>query len=138
MDTTVTDPKAQFARQRTLALAALGIVFGDIGTSPLYALKEVFAHGHVPLTPQNIYGVLSLVFLTLTVVVSLKYVALILRADNNGEGGTLALMALAQRAVGTPEPPSSCSASFTRCRSFIRSSRPCRFPPIAVRPSMRR
>ena len=74
----------------TLALAALGVVYGDIGTSPLYAFKEVFAHGphgQVPLTPDNIYGVLSLIFWTLTVVVSIKYVVLILRADNNGEGG---------------------------------------------------
>jgi KUP system potassium uptake protein len=82
-----------------LTLAALGIVYGDIGTSPLYALKEVFAHGHVPLIPENIYGVLSLVFWTLTVVVSLKYVALILRADNNGEGGLIAMLALASQAV---------------------------------------
>jgi KUP system potassium uptake protein len=82
-----------------LTLGALGVVYGDIGTSPLYALKEVFAPGHVPLTPQNIYGVLSLVFWTLTVVVSVKYVVLILRADNNGEGGLIAMLALASRAV---------------------------------------
>ncbi|MBP6777063.1 MAG: KUP/HAK/KT family potassium transporter, partial [Piscinibacter sp.] len=66
----------------TLTLGAVGVVYGDIGTSPLYALKEVFAHGHVPLTPGNIYGVLSMIFWTLTVVVSMKYVVLILRADN--------------------------------------------------------
>ena len=82
-----------------LTLGAIGVVYGDIGTSPLYALKEVFAHGHVPLTAQNIYGVLSLVFWTLTVVVSVKYVALILRADNNGEGGLIAMLALASQAV---------------------------------------
>jgi KUP system potassium uptake protein len=82
-----------------LTLGALGVVYGDIGTSPLYALKEVFAPGHVPLTPQNIYGVLSLVFWTLTVVVSVKYVVLILRADNNGEGGLIAMLALASSAV---------------------------------------
>ncbi len=82
-----------------LTLGAIGVVYGDIGTSPLYALKEVFAHGHVPLTPDNIYGVLSLVFWTLTVVVSLKYVMLILRADNNGEGGLIAMLALASQAV---------------------------------------
>ncbi|MBX3621524.1 MAG: potassium transporter Kup [Rhizobacter sp.] len=82
-----------------LTLAAIGVVYGDIGTSPLYALKEVFNHGHVPLTPQNILGVLSLVFWTLTVVVSLKYVSLILRADNNGEGGLIAMLALASQAV---------------------------------------
>jgi len=82
-----------------LVLAAVGVVYGDIGTSPLYALKEVFAHGHVSLTAENIYGVLSLVFWTLTVVVSVKYVVLILRADNNGEGGLIAMLALASTAV---------------------------------------
>jgi len=82
-----------------LTLAAIGVVYGDIGTSPLYALKEVFAHGRVPLTPDNILGVLSLVFWTLTVVVSLKYVTLILRADNHGEGGLIAMLALASQAV---------------------------------------
>src|SRR4051812_7938638 len=82
-----------------LTLGALGVVYGDIGTSPLYALKEVFAHGHVPLSSDNIYGVLSLIFWTLTVVVSVKYVVLILRADNNGEGGLIAMLALASQAV---------------------------------------
>jgi KUP system potassium uptake protein len=82
-----------------LTLGAIGIVYGDIGTSPLYALKEVFAHGHIPLTPGNIYGILSMMFWTLTVIVSLKYVTLILRADNNGEGGLVAMLALASTAV---------------------------------------
>jgi len=82
-----------------LTLGAIGVVYGDIGTSPLYALKQVFANGHVPLTPDNVFGVLSLVFWTLTVVVSVKYVVLILRADNNGEGGLIAMLALASQAV---------------------------------------
>ena len=82
-----------------LTVAAVGVVYGDIGTSPLYALKEVFAQGRVPLTPDNILGILSLVFWTLTVVVSLKYVVLILRADNHGEGGLIAMLALASQAV---------------------------------------
>ena len=85
-----------------LTLGALGVVYGDIGTSPLYAFKEVFAlgpHGQVPLTPENIFGVLSLIFWTLTTVVSVKYVVLILRADNNGEGGLIAMLALASQAV---------------------------------------
>lgn len=82
-----------------LTLAALGVVYGDIGTSPLYAFKEVFAHGHVPLTAENIFGVLSLMFWSLTVIVSFKYVGLILRADNNGEGGLIAMLALASQAV---------------------------------------
>ncbi|MEW6164615.1 MAG: potassium transporter Kup [Pseudomonadota bacterium] len=78
-----------------LALAALGVVYGDIGTSPLYAIKEVFGNVHhpVPITPANVLGILSLVFWSLVVVVSFKYVALILRADNRGEGGIMALMA---------------------------------------------
>jgi KUP system potassium uptake protein len=82
-----------------LTLAAIGVVYGDIGTSPLYALKEVFAHGRVPLNAENILGILSLVFWTLTVIVSVKYVSLILRADNNGEGGLIAMLALASQAV---------------------------------------
>ena len=82
-----------------LTLGAIGVVYGDIGTSPLYALKQVFANGHVPLTPDNVFGVLSLVFWTLIVVVSIKYVVLILRADNDGEGGLIALLALASQAV---------------------------------------
>jgi len=82
-----------------LTLAALGVVYGDIGTSPLYALKEIFHGGHVATTPANILGVLSLVFWTLTIVISLKYVLLILRADNNGEGGLIAMLALATNAV---------------------------------------
>jgi KUP system potassium uptake protein len=82
-----------------LTLAALGIVYGDIGTSPLYAFKEVFHAGHVPVTPGNVLGILSLLFWTMTVIVSLKYVLLILRADNNGEGGLIAMLALATTAV---------------------------------------
>jgi len=82
-----------------LTLGAIGIVYGDIGTSVLYALKVVFNTGHVPLTPDNIYGVLSMVFWIVTVIVSLKYVTLILRADYNGEGGLIAMLALASTAV---------------------------------------
>ena len=82
-----------------LTLGALGVVYGDIGTSPLYALKEVFLGGHVAATPDNILGVLSLIFWTMTIIVSVKYVVLILRADNNGEGGLIAMLALATTAV---------------------------------------
>ncbi len=92
-------PNRSASSLAALTLGAIGVVYGDIGTSPLYALKEVFANGRVPLTESNIYGVLSLVFWTLTVVVSLKYVVLILRADNNGEGGLIAMLALASQAV---------------------------------------
>ena len=87
-----------------LTLGALGVVYGDIGTSPLYALKEVFHAGHVPLSRENVLGVLSLIFWTITVVVSLKYVLLILRADNNGEGGLIAMLALATTAVKDRPP----------------------------------
>ncbi|MCV2350837.1 potassium transporter Kup [Paucibacter sp. Y2R2-4] len=82
-----------------LTLGALGVVYGDIGTSPLYALKEVFHGGHVAPTADNILGVLSLLFWTMTIIVSIKYVLLILRADNNGEGGLIAMLALATNAV---------------------------------------
>jgi KUP system potassium uptake protein len=82
-----------------LTLSAIGVVYGDIGTSVLYAMKEVFGSGHVPFTPDNIYGILSIFFWTLTVVVSIKYVVLILRADNHGEGGLVAMLALASQAV---------------------------------------
>ncbi|MBB3346008.1 potassium transporter Kup [Sphingomonas sp. BK069] len=84
-----------------LALGAIGVVYGDIGTSPLYAMKEVFV-GHHPLAvdPLHIFGVISLVFWSLMLIVTLKYVLIILRADNNGEGGSLALLALIQRRSG--------------------------------------
>src|SRR5277367_6451649 len=78
-----------------LIIAAVGVVYGDIGTSVLYAVKEVFRHGHVQFTVENVYGILSMFFWTLTVIVSLKYVVLVLRADNEGEGGLVAMLALA-------------------------------------------
>ena len=83
----------------TLSLAALGVVYGDIGTSPLYTMKEVFAGAHhaVPITPDNVLGILSLIFWSLMIVVTIKYVSFIMRADNKGEGGIMALMALAMR-----------------------------------------
>ena len=82
-----------------LTLGALGVVYGDIGTSVLYALKLVFDTGLVPLTEANILGILSIFFWTLTTVVSIKYVGLVLRADNHGEGGLVAMLALALVAV---------------------------------------
>jgi KUP system potassium uptake protein len=82
-----------------LTLGAIGVVYGDIGTSVLYAVKEVFGSGHVPFTPDNVYGILSIFFWTLTVIVSIKYVGLVLRADNHGEGGLVAMLALASQSV---------------------------------------
>jgi len=94
--TTATGKKAKLS---ALTLAALGVVFGDIGTSPLYTLKEVFEAGKhpVPLTEANIFGILSLIVWSLVMIVSVKYVAFIMRADNRGEGGIMALLALATR-----------------------------------------
>ena len=82
-----------------LTLGAIGVVYGDIGTSVLYAMKEVFGSGHVPFTPENVYGILSIFFWTLTTIVSVKYVTLVLRADNHGEGGLVAMLALASQSV---------------------------------------
>jgi KUP system potassium uptake protein len=83
-----------------LALLALGVVYGDIGTSPLYAAKETFNPEHgIPLTPENILGGVSAIFWALMIVVSLKYVTLVLRASNRGEGGIMALLALATASV---------------------------------------
>jgi KUP system potassium uptake protein len=84
-----------------LTLGAIGVVYGDIGTSPLYALRECFhgIHG-VPPTPDNVLGVLSLIFWSLTLIISIKYILFVMRADNNGEGGILALLALVAQSPG--------------------------------------
>jgi KUP system potassium uptake protein len=95
-------PPAQGSHGSKLVLAALGIVCGDIGTSPLYAMRECFHGEHaIAATQSNVLGVLSLIFWSLTLIVSMKYVAYVLRADNKGEGGILALMALASTAMKT-------------------------------------
>jgi KUP system potassium uptake protein len=98
--TPATEPRSRFSTA-TLALLALGIVYGDIGTSPLYAVKETFNPEHgIALNEQNILGGISAIFWALMVIVSLKYVLLVLRADNRGEGGIMALLALATKSVG--------------------------------------
>ena len=80
----------------TLTIGALGVVYGDLGTSPLYALRECFSSSHaLAPTEENVLGVLSLIFWSLLLIVSVKYLTIILRATNKGEGGILALMALA-------------------------------------------
>jgi KUP system potassium uptake protein len=93
----------QLIQKRALAplvVGAIGVVYGDIGTSPLYALKECFNPEHgIVLNASNVLGILSLIFWSLTIIVSGKYVALVMRADNNGEGGILSLLALALRAT---------------------------------------
>ena len=80
-----------------LSLGALGVVFGDIGTSPLYSLRECFGEYGLQPTPENIIGILSLIFWTLILVICVKYMVFVMRADNKGEGGILSLMALAVR-----------------------------------------
>ena len=98
MQTPSAAPSEHKASLAALSLGALGVVYGDIGTSPLYAFQTAFSPDHgVPYSPHNILGVLSLIFWALTLIVLVKYVLLVLRADNDGEGGILALMALVMR-----------------------------------------
>ena len=99
-----------------LVIGAIGVVFGDIGTSPLYTLRQCFAGEHpVALTPANVLGILSIIFWALMIIVTAKYVTLIMRADNRGEGGILALTALVSRGMldgtGAGAGGSSASAS---------------------------
>ncbi len=101
MGSTASEAKSSLT---ALTVGAVGVVYGDIGTSVLYAVKEVFGSGHVPFTHLNVYGVLSIIFWTLTIIVSLKYVALVLRADNHGEGGLVAMLALASQSVKDKAP----------------------------------
>src|SRR4051794_34330026 len=83
-----------------LIIGAIGVVYGDIGTSPLYTLRQCFTGLHrLDLSPANILGILSIIFWSLVIVVTLKYVTLIMRADNRGEGGILALTALVSRGL---------------------------------------
>ena len=94
------DARAGHRPVTPLVLAAIGVVFGDIGTSPLYTLRECFTGAHgLPLTEANVYGILSVIFWALMIIVTLKYVTLIMRADNRGEGGIMALTALVGRGL---------------------------------------
>jgi KUP system potassium uptake protein len=84
-----------------LVIGALGVVFGDIGTSPIYSLKECFTGHHgVPASPENVLGVMSLIFWTLMLIVTVKYLVFVMKADRNGEGGILALLSLAVEKIG--------------------------------------
>ena len=96
----IATPSRTHEGSAALALLALGVVYGDIGTSPLYAAKETFNPQHgIPLTPENVIGGVSAIFWALMIIVSLKYVTLVLRASNRGEGGIMALLALATSSV---------------------------------------
>jgi KUP system potassium uptake protein len=97
--------KAPKSKLPLVTLGAIGVVFGDIGTSPLYAFRECFTAHNLTPSPANVLGVLSLIFWSLVIVVSIKYLILVLRADNNGEGGILALLALVQPEKNIPSPP---------------------------------
>ena len=96
------EPPVRHGSRAVLTLGALGIVFGDIGTSPLYSLQTVFSieHNTVQPTPGDVFGVISMVFWSITILVSIKYIALVMRADNDGEGGILALVALLRQKLG--------------------------------------
>src|SRR5499433_814585 len=90
----------QVAARGALALGALGVVFGDIGTSPLYTVQTVFNPGDphpVPVSRENVFGVVSLIFWSVTIIVTVTYVLLVMRADNDGEGGIMALITLIRR-----------------------------------------
>ncbi|WP_288406538.1 KUP/HAK/KT family potassium transporter, partial [uncultured Acinetobacter sp.] len=80
-----------------MTLAALGVVFGDIGTSPLYAFAQTFTSAHVNISEATVFGILSLIFWCITLSISFKYVSIVMRADNNGEGGIMSLLALLLR-----------------------------------------
>ncbi|KAA8733786.1 potassium transporter Kup [Acinetobacter qingfengensis] len=86
-----------------MTLAALGVVFGDIGTSPLYAIQQCFAAAHIDVSEQSVLGILSLIFWCMTLAISIKYVSIVMRADNNGEGGIMSLLALNLRSKRIPE-----------------------------------
>ncbi|MGH7030876.1 MAG: KUP/HAK/KT family potassium transporter, partial [Stellaceae bacterium] len=100
-DTAVVHAHAHGKLGQSLGVAALGVVYGDIGTSPLYTVKQCFVNASV--SEARVFGVLSLIAWALMLVVTAKYVLVLMRADNRGEGGILALMALAQRVCVTPK-----------------------------------
>ena len=95
----MTKLKAKNASMMALSLAALGVVFGDIGTSPLYAIREIFtiSNNILVLNEANMLGILSIIFWSLILIVSVKYITFIMRANNNGEGGIMALLSLANQ-----------------------------------------
>ena len=97
----MSEPAGSSKRMTPLVVGAIGVVFGDIGTSPLYTLRQCFGGDHlVPLARENVFGILSIIFWALMIIVTVKYVTLIMRADNRGEGGILALTALVSHGLG--------------------------------------
>ena len=123
-DTAVIPTETRPGIGQSLAIAALGVVYGDIGTSPLYTVKQCFENASV--NEGRVFGVLSLIAWSLTLVVTIKYVLVMMRADNRGEGGILALMVLAMRAADCPVAGAgSCGpgCSAPRCSTATASSR---------------
>src|SRR5581483_6161509 len=112
MDASAGEPTAARRPRLAMALAALGVVYGDLGTSPLYAVRQCFPStpSGVPPTPEGVLGVLSLIFWALTLVVVTKYLTVVMRADNHGEGGILALLAL----LRGRRPPADPGQGFSR------------------------
>jgi len=103
-----------------LAFTTLGVVYGDIGTSPLYAIKECFSgHHSIAPTPENVIGVLSLIFWSINFIVSFKYIGFVLRADNRGEGGTFALLAQVRPQPDEPRPGGARGAGSVRRRAAV-------------------
>ena len=103
-----------------MAVAAMGVVFGDVGTSPLYAFRAVFTVSDLdPGSLENVLGVLSLIFWSITLVVGIKYVAIVLRADNEGEGGVLALMQLVTSTVARRWSPAVMALGLAGCALFF-------------------
>lgn len=102
VDEDTDESPAARSRRRALMIGCIGVVYGDIGTSPLYAFREAAAHisNDGTIRPDEIYGVLSLIFWALTIIVTIKYVLFLLRLDNRGEGGMISLMAMLQKSVG--------------------------------------
>lgn len=94
---------AKKAALPVITLAALGVVFGDIGTSPLYAFRQTFLTAHLAITQASVLGILSLIFWCMMLTISFKYVTIIMRADNNGEGGIMSLLALNLRTTRIAE-----------------------------------
>jgi KUP system potassium uptake protein len=101
LEAILSTPEAAHRKLLPLTVTAIGVVYGDIGTSPLYAMRECFFGSHsVPPSPENVLGVLSLIIYSLVLVISVKYIAIVMRADNQGEGGILALTALLPSKTG--------------------------------------
>ena len=122
---TATATSGREALRAAVVVGALGVVFGDIGTSPIYTLQTVFNPGDphpVPVSTDNVYGVVSLIFWSVMIIVTLNYVTLVMRADNDGEGGIMALITLLRRWAAGRRPAHRAGAGRARASSAPRCS----------------